>query len=100
MNARDEFLKHTSDKPPILCATIKYDDYTTERAISLNTNYTKEQYNDFLARLDFEYNSGYGSQCLYGTIWYTNATWSTRGEYDGSEWWEYNSLPEIPEEFK
>jgi hypothetical protein len=22
----------------------------------------------------------------------------TRGEYDGSEWWETNSLPEIPQE--
>ena len=43
-----------------------------------------------------DYDSGYGSQQLFGTIWYKDGTWSTRGEYDGSEWWKYNSCPELP----
>ena len=24
--------------------------------------------------------------------------WLTRGEYDGSEWWDLNYMPEIPKE--
>ena len=27
-------------------------------------------------------------------------TWIERGEYDGSEWWEYRECPSIPDELK
>jgi len=46
-----------------------------------------------LPLLDFEYNSRYGEQKLYGYIWYADGTWSVRGEYDGSEWWEHIVRP-------
>ena len=51
-----------------------------------------------LQRLDIEYNSGFGGQELFGIIKFKDGTWATRGEYDGSEWWEYNKPP-IYEEF-
>ncbi|QNI21485.1 hypothetical protein [Salmonella phage 3sent1] len=35
---------------------------------------------------------------LYGNVWFTDGTWLERGEYDGSEWWEYKATPAIPEE--
>ena len=54
---------------------------------------------NFLDQIDFEYDNGFGCQELFGTIWYEDGTWSSRGEYDGSEWWEYNSCPKIPKEF-
>jgi len=54
--------------------------------------------NDFFRSLDFTYDAGYGSQELDGTVWLLDGTWFTRGEYDGSEWWEYHVLPEIPSE--
>ena len=44
--------------------------------------------------------SGYGGQELFGTIWYEDGTWSDRGEYDGSEWWNYNKCPDIPDDVK
>ena len=34
-----------------------------------------------LPDIDKEYDDGYGGQELYGTIWYKDGTWSTRGEY-------------------
>ena len=68
-----------------------------ERSI-LKLNYSKEDYNAFLESLDFTYDEGYGSQNLYGIVWLEDGTWFTRGEYDGSEWWEHHELPEIPEE--
>ena len=38
----------------------------------------------FLNDLNFEYDSGYGGQELYGTVWFKDNTWAGRGEYDGS----------------
>ena len=49
-----------------------------------------------LKPLDFEYDSGYGGQELFGTIWFKDGTWASRREYDGSEWWEYNECPPLP----
>lgn len=39
------------------------------------------------------YNSGYGSQNLYGTIVFKNSAWLERREYDGAEWWELKKMP-------
>ncbi|NBW23325.1 MAG: hypothetical protein EBR82_86815 [Caulobacteraceae bacterium] len=54
----------------------------------------------FLHRLDFEYDRGYGTQELFGTIWYTDGTWSGRYEYDGAEEWVHRKIPVIPEYLK
>ena len=48
-----------------------------------------------LTQLDFEYDSGYGGQNLFGYIWYKDGAWSERGEYDGSEWWEHMTRPPV-----
>ena len=102
-NAKQEFLYHISNKSPVICAQIqKGDDYgddeeIIERTFILTTGYTPQDWNDFLAKLDFMYDSGYGGQELFATIWYEDGTWSDRGEYDGSEWYEYHKCPEIPD---
>jgi len=51
---------------------------------------------EVLPNLDFDYDDGYGGQKLYGNIWYTDGTWSERGEYDGAEWWVYKKCPTCP----
>lgn len=43
--------------------------------------------------LNTEYDSGYGSQELGATVVFKDGNWLERGEYDGSEWWEYKSTP-------
>jgi hypothetical protein len=45
-------------------------------------------------KFNVEYDSGYGGQRLFGTIWMVDGTWWTRGEYDGSEWWQHHECPE------
>ena len=77
------------------CATI--DCSRKKDTINLKVGYSPEEYQSFLNLLNFDYDSGYGGQELYGTVWLTNSTWLSRGEYDGSEWWEHNELPAIPE---
>jgi hypothetical protein len=99
MNAREEFLSHIGGRK-VLCAQIKHgDDYDDDsKVFNLTTGSTEEDRTQFLTDIDFEYDSGYGGQRLFGTIWYEDGTWSERGEYDGSEWWEHRERPQIPEE--
>lgn len=98
-----QFISVVSGSADIACASINHVDmWNTEIAHEciLPLEYTQEQWDDFLKELDFTYDSGYGGQELFGTIWFTNGTWATRREYDGSEWWEYHSCPEIPKHLR
>tara|TARA_Y100000592_G_C5220665_1_gene199298 strand:+ start:152 stop:526 length:375 start_codon:yes stop_codon:yes gene_type:complete len=61
----------------------------------LKPNYTDSEYNKFMIAIDQNYNSGYGTQELSGVLWFTDGTWATRGEYDGSEWWEHHVRPDF-----
>jgi hypothetical protein len=99
MNAKEEFLGHIKDRK-VLCADMAHQDCWhngPSTDFKLPVSYTQKQYNEFINSLDFEYDKGYGGQELFGTIWYTDGTWSDRGEYDGSEWWNYQRCPSIPE---
>lgn len=93
----------------IKCATISTerhsywdnDNYVSAPKILLKEGHTPAEYEAFLNQLDFEYDSGYGGQELFGTVWLTKEnTWLERGEYDGSEWWEYRECPQVPNELK
>lgn len=100
-NAKEEFIGHTSEvKSKVKAVEIYTYDLETTIKDFLKVGYTEEDFNSFLKRLDFKYDSGYGGQELYGMIWYEDGTWSERGEYDGSEWWDYRAVPSIPEELK
>ena len=98
MNAKEEFLKFISNKTKVKCVAIldehNWDDDATP--IELKVGYNQSEWDLFLNQLDFEYNDGFGSQEIDGIIWFENNTWATRYNYDGKEWWEYNCLPEIP----
>lgn len=95
-NAKEEFLKQITGKAKVICAQIWYG--YEETKVYLNIGYTESQFENFLEKLNFNYDDGFGGQYLYGIIWYEDKTWSSRGEYDGSEWWEYNKVPAIPNE--
>jgi len=100
-NAKEELLNILVNTAYMKCAVI-YDrhELDEDRKIIklLKVNYTEKEYLDFINGLDFKYDSGFGGQELFGTVWLLDGTWLSRGEYDGSEWWEHNKLPEIPKE--
>jgi hypothetical protein len=54
-------------------------------------------WDDFSSISDFNYDNSYGSLeikeelKIVGDNW-----WMERHKYDGSEWWEFKTLPEIP----
>lgn len=105
-NAKEEFIKHTA-YCKVKCAIVTQQDIyfrvfadktdlEDDNIFKLPIGYTEEEYQAFLNHLDFEYDDEYGSQQLFGTIWMEDGTWLTRGEYDGSEWWEVHSRPSVP----
>lgn len=100
-NAREEMLKLLKGKE-IKCAEVTtgigWYEEDRHRTIVLKVGHDEKDYAKFLNDLNFEYDSGYGGQELYGTVWFKDNTWAGRGEYDGSEWWEVHSLPDIPKE--
>jgi len=86
INAKQEFLNATSgDK--VIAADLSFGNWDDVRTFILYRNYTQEEYDKLLAFLDVEYDNGYGSQNLHGTIWCADEVWIERGEYDGSEWY-------------
>jgi hypothetical protein len=98
-NAKTELLEALQNRPKLKCAIIRvgysYGD-KEKPSYKLKTGYSKTDLETFLNSLDFEYNSGYGGQELYGGLWLKDGTWFDRGEYDGSEWWQYQVCPDIP----
>lgn len=97
-NAKEEFLNEVVNKE-LVCAELKYEhDWNEFNEFNLKKGFTQEEFIAFLKAIDFEYNCGYGSQKLHGYIWYADGSWSSRGEYDGSEWWEHQTCPQIPNE--
>lgn len=87
------------------CATITHspfdwDNEMPSKKIVLKEGYTQADLDEFISKLDFEYDGGYGSQELFGMVWFNNGYWMDRYEYDGSERWDWHKYPSIPEELK
>ncbi len=105
INARKEFefalqkyKKQTGKQFHVVCAQVTFDDYNRKPCLAtLEVDYSAEDFFIFLDTLDFEYDSGFGEQKLFGTVWGMEGKWMERGEYDGREWWKFNKYPEIPE---
>ena len=96
MNAKEEFLK-TTEKYRLICCTISISyDFYNNTVFNLRPGYTPEEYDKFVNNLDFDYNDGYGTQHLFGTIWCEDGVWFNRHEYDGSECWDHHKYPSIP----
>ena len=93
MNAKTELIQHI-DNRLVTWVKIKHRLSWTDDDILIEG--TLEE---VLPALDFVYDCGFGSQKIEGIIWYEDGTWSERGEYDGSEWWEHKERPPLPASF-
>lgn len=48
---------------------------------------------------DINYDEDYGCQEINGSLRIVGKDWwMTRAEYDGNEWWEFNTKPELPDD--
>jgi len=67
----------------------------------LYPGHTDKEFEQWLSKMnEINYYQGYGAQQLFGTIWLRNGLWMTRGEYDGSEWWDLHKRPLMPKRDK
>jgi hypothetical protein len=96
MNAKQELLAHIERIQNRKNNSVKFVSIVFEKSWG-NEILIEGTLEEVLPKLDFDYNDGYGSQELLGTIWFSDGTWSEREEYDGSEWWEYRlGCPDLP----
>ncbi len=99
-NAKEEFLSHIKGKS-VACAIVT--DYVGEQRIfELPVFYSEEEFKRFLTELDFEYQEGTSKYLNhYGTIWYTDGTWSERNYDDQFDIeWVFVVVPSIPDSLK
>jgi len=89
INAIHDAGKKLEDISYFCITRLNYDDYEFE-TLYKGKSFDAEQ-------LDLEYDNGYGTQEIGGFIVFTDNSWLSRNEYDGSEWWEYNKCPELEE---
>ena len=64
--------------------------------VNLKLGFSEHDFEEFLKKLDFEYDNGFGCQIIFGVLWCTDSTWYERNGYDGSERWVLKQRPEIP----
>ena len=97
-NAKQELLEHIDEAKSRLKAAIirRETEYGSITRFILYPDYSDQEMSSFLEFMNFEYESSYGMQEVYGTLWFDDGTWSERGEYDGSEWWNHVVKPQIP----
>ena len=90
INAKEELLAHVKDVgKQVEFVSISFVEKYDKPPIKI-----KGTLKEVLPLFNFKYDNGYGGQFLFGYIWYTDGTWSSRSEYDGSEWWQYNECPD------
>ena len=62
-------------------------------------NYYKSNWDDFCLKANFTYDAGYGgNEIPMDLVVVGKDFWLERHEYDGSEWWEFKTIPTEPEE--
>ena len=60
------------------------------------SDHTKMTVKEFLEHANVEYNDGYGLEEINTDLILVGKDfWLERHEYDGSEWWEYKSMPNV-----
>lgn len=58
-------------------------------------------WDDFVSQVNRSYDDGYGSTLIKDNLQIVGKNWwLERHEYDGSEWWEFKSMPKKPKEYK
>lgn len=101
MNFKKETLdmleKHNKTINDIEFITITKIDFSNSKGEIVYTSMCIENdIKDIFNKFDFEYDNGYGDSeipdiKIVGKDW-----WLERYEYDGSEWWEFKTLPVKP----
>lgn len=73
---------------------LKYNGKTPKDVLWVGDKYKKTTWENFKILSNFNYDNGYGGSEIEGSLLIVGDTWwLERGEYDGSEWWEFKEHP-------
>jgi hypothetical protein len=99
MNALQELTGHVFkiDAAIIAARVVLVDTSFDETKITLHDGHSLPAKVAFLQAIDIDYDNGYGSQWIQGTVWLSDGSWLERREYDGSEWWNHCTMPPLPQ---
>ena len=78
-------------------SSINYNKKTIEDVTAVVLNDKAISWDNFTTIANKTYDNGYGGNevNLGLKIIFSDKSWLERGEYDGSEWWEYRESPDI-----
>lgn len=71
-----------------------------DKIVTLKENWSNDEWLAFLEGLRFNYDDGFGSQHLFGAVWFKDGSWLERYEYNGSEGWVLKRIPDIPQDLQ
>jgi hypothetical protein len=71
---------------------------TPEMVAFVTDGENSQSFDDFISNCNFEYNSSFGRAYINSNleIVFNDGSWLERGEYDGSEWWQYKKTSAKP----
>lgn len=73
---------------------LEYNGKTSGDVVWVGDKYKKTTWENFKNISNFNYDNGYGGNEIEGSLLIVGDTWwLERGEYDGSEWWEFKEHP-------
>lgn len=73
---------------------------TPEDVLWVGDHYYKTTWDDFASIANFNYDNGYGGNEIEDSLYIVGDNWwLERGEYDGSEWWEFKTTPKCESEW-
>lgn len=89
----------------VLAMNLYFKEDGQEHNVKLKVNYTRKELDNVLNTLGtYEYDPCdelyQFDLILDGTVWFKNGSWLEREIFDGCEWWELRSRPEIPDELQ
>lgn len=102
MNLKDELLNHIGNRR-VFCADIYIIreeskmgvPRLTQFQVPLPIDFTQNEWDEFLRILDENSPDFHSKNRVWGTLWYDNVTWSTKGIEFNDEW-KYHRHPPVP----
>ena len=72
--------------------------YTPEDVVHIGNSEYGCTWEEFTKLADFCYSNGFGAAEVATdlVVIFNDGAYLSRGEYDGSEWWDFNKTPTIP----
>lgn len=87
-------------KAAALHLKIGYDSEFNDKFLhaTLPEGFTYQQWQEWERQVDIEYDDGYGTQKLFGRLWFVEGGHAERAVYDGAEWWVDVTVPPPPKQ--